>query len=278
MEINSQRYISDCRIILDQKESGVFIGLPTDTTVAFMENCKKANYVVRQFNLNTPANSDSWNMLSEIQKNPERATDLANILCNTLTDWTIQPAASLLESLMLYVAFNDDYKNTDQNMFGVYYALLAATEQGEIYNWYDLNEFYRQQPRCVEAYHAYQSYPEAMKQKAAGMLLSMLNGICINSMRPALSENDMDLSLPCKIPCAYFIIPSLLHPMRNVLESLFLFSLFSNILDGAERAKNKQCAVPVSVLTKFYDLQTFGRFSRQELDYMESRNIKLKVF
>lgn len=278
MEMNLKHYMSDCRTILEQKESGIFIGLPTDATVAFMENCKKANYVVRQFNLNTPADSNSWNMLTEIQKNPEQTTDLANILCNTLTDWTIQPAAaSLLESLMLYVAFNDDYKDTDQNIFGVYYALLAAAEQGEIYDWDDLNAFYKQS-RCVEAYHAYQSYPKAMQKKAAGMLLSTLNGICTNSMRPALSENDIDLSLPCKIPCAYFIIPSLLHPIRNILESLFLFSLFSHILNGAERAKDKQCAVPVSVLTKFYDLQTFGRFSRQELDYMESRNIKLKVF
>lgn len=286
MEINFQHYVSDCRAILTRKESGIFIGLPTDATIAFMEDCKKAHYIVRQFNLNAPANSNHWNMLTEVQKNPERATEIANILCNTLTDWTIQPAAaSLLESLMLYVAFDDDYKDMPegQNIIGVYHvllSLLAATSQG-------VNKYFESlcisgkqngNPLRFKSYYAYRSYPKSVQKKAAGMLLSALNGILADSIQSILLENDIDLALPARVPCAYFIIPSLLHPMRNVLESLFLFSLFSNILDETEKSKDKRCAVPVSVLTKFYDLQTFGRFSRQKLDYMEGKNIQLKVF
>ncbi|MCL2392662.1 MAG: type IV secretory system conjugative DNA transfer family protein [Oscillospiraceae bacterium] len=219
------------------------------------EYLRDCGYVVKVFNLISPENSDSWNCLREIEgDNPEL---MAQIFCdvvirNTLLNGKMDPfwdtgAISLLKALCLYVV--KVYPESDRNI-GEVYKLLAGVASGG--DGGGLKAAFSALPFGHSAKVPFDIFQQASDNVQSGIIIGLANRIQvfqIEVLRTITSHSDgIDLTLPGKQRCAYFLITSDQDSTFDFLSSLFLSFLFIKLVRFADSQPNQKLPVPVHLL------------------------------
>ena len=209
---------------------------------------RSRGYTVKLFNLADPAHSDSWNCLDEIEGDQLRAQTFVNtIMSNTYSGkddyfWN-NCEMNLLKTVSLYVELDNDCKH--KNM-GTAYDLFSKDTR-------DLEQKFgrlRENHPAKRAYNLYRKSAEKVSGNVAMGLGNRLQVFQNDMIRSITSYNEIDLSLPAKEKCAYYVVISDQDRSFDFLSSLFFAFLFIDTIRYADRfAKRRgKCDVPIKII------------------------------
>lgn len=232
-------------------------------------------YTVKVFNLVTPAASDSWNCLSEI--NGQEL--LAQLFCDVIIKNTGSERGdhfwdsaemNLLKALVLYVERN--YPKERRNI-GEVYQLLATSEEKE------LNALFDVLPIGHPAKAPYSIFKQSGESVRGGVIIGLGSRLQVfqnQDIRNITAYDEIDLELPGKQPCAYYCITSDQDSTFDFLSSLFLSFIFIKLVRYAdEKCPGGALPVPVHVLGE--ELCACGVIPdlSRKISVIRSRNISM---
>ena len=213
----------------------------------------KHGYCVRAVNFLDMAHSDGWNCLYSLDQETQLVQTVANtIIQNTsgpkeADDFWSRAELNLLMALIHYVCNLKDANGKllpiEQRGLGDVYQLLANKSIQEI------NRTLAQLPPEHPAKGHHGLFLKARENLWGNIAIGLGNRLAIfqNKLVDSITRNhDVDLLLPGKQPCAYFVIISAQDSAYRFLSSLF-FSLALPRLSDYARLKGKGGRLPVLV-------------------------------
>ena len=214
---------------------------------------KEHGYCVRAVNFLDMAHSDGWNCLYSLDKETQLVQTVANtIIQNTsgpkeVDDFWSRAELNLLMALIHYVCNLKDANGKllpiEQRGLGDVYQLLANKSIQEI------NRTLAGLPPEHPAKGHHGLFLKARENLWGNIAIGLGNRLAIfqNKLVDAITRNhDVDLLLPGKQPCAYFVIISAQDSAYRFLSSLF-FSLALPRLSDYARLEGKGGRLPVLV-------------------------------
>ncbi|WP_367181015.1 VirD4-like conjugal transfer protein, CD1115 family [uncultured Oscillibacter sp.] len=232
-------------------------------------------YTVKVFNLVTPAASDSWNCLSEIEGQELMAQLFCDVIIkNTGSDrgdhfWD-SAELNLLKALVLYVerGYPEDRRN-----IGEVYQLLAMSSEKE------LNALFDVLPVSHPAKAPYSIFKQSSESVRGGVIIGLGSRLQVfqnKDIRNITGYDEIDLELPGKQPCAYYCITSDQDSTFDFLSSLFLSFIFIKLVRYADQnCPGGALPVPVHVLGE--ELCACGVIPdlSRKISVIRSRNISM---
>ena len=185
------------------------------------EYLRSHQYTVRVFNLVTPAASDSWNCLAEINGQELMAQLFCDVIIkNTGSErgdrfWD-NAEMNLLKALVLYV--DRCYPEGKRNIGEVYQLLSTSSEK-------ELNALFDVLPISHPAKAPYNIFKQASESVRGGVIIGLGSRMQVfqnSGIRNITAFNEIDLELPGTQPCAYFCITSDQDSTFDFLSSLYL--------------------------------------------------------
>ena len=214
---------------------------------------KEHGYCVRAVNFLDMAHSDGWNCLYSLDKETQLVQTVANtIIQNTsgpkeADDFWSRAELNLLMALIHYICNLKDANGKllpiEQRGLGDVYQLLANKSIQEI------NRTLAGLPPEHPAKGHHGLFLKARENLWGNIAIGLGNRLAIfqNKLVDAITRNhDVDLLLPGKQPCAYFVIISAQDSAYRFLSSLF-FSLALPRLSDYARLEGKGGRLPVLV-------------------------------
>lgn len=236
---------------------------------------EKMGYTVKIFNLVSPENSDSWNCLAEIEGQELIAQLFCDVVIkNTGSDrgdhfWD-NSELNLLKALALYV--DQAYPPEGRNIGQVYKLLTLKTES-------ELDSIFEGLPPTHPAKAPYNIFQQASQTVRSGIIIGLGSRISVfqnKLIRHITSRNDIDLTLPGKERCAYYVVNSDQESTFDFLASLFLSFLFIKLVRFADRqCEGGSLPVPVHVLGE--ELTACGIIPdlSRKISVIRSRNLSM---
>ena len=239
------------------------------------EYLRDQGYTVKVFNLVTPAASDSWNCLSEI----EGQELMAQLFCDVIIKNTgsgrgdhfwDNAELNLLKALVLYV--EQGYPE-GRRTIGEVYQLLAMSSEKE------LNALFDVLPISHPAKAPYSIFKQASESVRGGVIIGLGSRLQVfqnQDIRNITGYDEIDLELPGKQPCAYFCITSDQDSTFDFLSSLFLSFIFIKLVRYADQnCPGGALPVPVHVLGE--ELCACGVIPdlSRKISVIRSRNISM---
>ena len=232
-------------------------------------------YTVKVFNLVTPAASDSWNCLSEI----EGQELMAQLFCDVIIKNTgngqgdhfwDNAELNLLKALVLYVERN--YPEDRRNIGEVYQLLAMSSEK-------ELNALFDVLPISHPAKAPYSIFKQSSESVRGGVIIGLGSRLQVfqnQDIRNITGHDEIDLELPGKQPCAYYCITSDQDSTFDFLSSLFLSFIFIKLV----RYADQNCpggALPVPVHMLGEELCACGVIPdlSRKISVIRSRNISM---
>ena len=247
--------------------------LYADTSELF----RKHGYKVRVFNLLRPELGDSWNCMFDLGGDTLMAQVLTDvIIANTTGDEKGDPfwdngEANLLKSLILYVDLDTTRKPEERNLPAVYQMLTNNTVP-------QLNALFDRLPLDHPARAPYSLFSQSSETVRAGVVLGLgtrLQVLQSEAVRRITRHSDIDLVLPGKEKCAYFIILDDQNSSLEFLSSLFFAFLFIRLVRYADSTPEQRCKVPVNIiLDEMNNIGVIPDFGRR-LSTVRSRSIQI---
>ena len=239
------------------------------------EYLRDQGYTVKVFNLVTPAASDSWNCLSEI----EGQELMAQLFCDVIIKNTgsgkgdrfwDNAELNLLKALVLYV--ERGYPKDKRNIGEVYQLLTMSSEK-------ELNALFDVLPVTHPAKAPYSIFKQASESVRGGVIIGLGSRLQVfqnQDIRNITGYDEIDLELPGKQPCAYFCITSDQDSTFDFLSSLFLSFIFIKLV----RYADQECpggALPVPVHVLGEELCACGVIPdlSRKISVIRSRNISM---
>lgn len=205
-------------------------------------------YIVKVFNLVTPASSDSWNCLAEIQGQELMAQLFCDVIIkNTGSErgdhfWD-SAEMNLLKALVLYV--DQGFPEKRRNIGEVYKLLTLNSVK-------DLNSLFDVLPADHPAKGPYNIFKQSSESVQGGVIIglgSRLQTFQNQDIQMITSRNEIDLELPGKARCAYYCITSDQDSTFDFLSSLFLTFAFIRLVRYADQeCPGGMLPIPVHVL------------------------------
>ena len=232
-------------------------------------------YTVKVFNLVTPAASDSWNCLSEI----EGQELMAQLFCDVIIKNTGSERGdhfwdsaelNLLKALVLYV--ERGYPLEKRNIGEVYQLLAMSSEK-------ELNALFDVLPVTHPAKAPYSIFKQSSESVRGGVIIGLGSRLQVfqnQDIRNITGYDEIDLELPGKQPCAYFCITSDQDSTFDFLSSLFLSFIFIKLVRYADQnCPGGALPVPVHVLGE--ELCACGVIPdlSRKISVIRSRNISM---
>ncbi len=212
------------------------------------EYLRDQGYTVKVFNLVTPAASDSWNCLSEI----EGQELMAQLFCDVIIKNTgsgrgdhfwDNAELNLLKALVLYV--EQGYPEGKRTIGEVYQLLAMSSEK-------ELNALFDVLPVTHPAKAPYSIFKQSSESVRGGVIIGLGSRLQVfqnQDIRNITGYDEIDLELPGKQPCAYFCITSDQDSTFDFLSSLFLSFIFIKLVRFADqKCPGGALPVPVHVL------------------------------
>lgn len=232
----------------------VFVTDPKGELFEKMANYfKKKGFDVKAINFLDMAHSDGWNCLYSLDTETQLVQTVANtIIQNTsgpkeADDFWSRAELNLLMALIHYVCNLRDEKGNllpiEQRSLGDVYRLLAHKSINEI------NSILAQLPPDHPAKGHHGLFLKARENLWGNIAIGLGNRLAIfqNPLVDKITRNhDVDLLLPGKKPCAYFVIISAQDSAYRFLSSLFFSLAFPRLSDYA-RLHGKNGRLPVMV-------------------------------
>ena len=230
--------------------------LYADTAVLFRKN----GYEVRVFNLVTPEHGDSWNCMSDLCGDTLMAQVLTNVIISNTSEgkgdhfWD-NGEANLLKALVLYVDQDRSRSAESKNLAAAYQLLTQNSER-------QLTAIFEKLPLDHPARAPYNLFAQASDTVRSGIVLGLgtrLQVLQNESVRNIISRSDIDLTLPGKKKCAYFVVLSDQDATMAFLSSLFFSFLFIKLTRYADSTPESRCKVPVNfILDEFNNIGKLG--------------------
>ena len=232
-------------------------------------------YTVKVFNLVTPAASDSWNCLSEI----EGQELMAQLFCDVIIKNTgngqgdhfwDNAELNLLKALVLYV--ERGYPEGKRNIGEVYQLLAMSSEK-------ELNALFDVLPISHPAKAPYSIFKQSSESVRGGVIIGLGSRLQVfqnQDIRNITGYDEIDLELPGKQPCAYYCITSDQDSTFDFLSSLFLSFIFIKLVRYADQnCPGGALPVPVHVLGE--ELCACGVIPdlSRKISVIRSRNISM---
>ena len=205
-------------------------------------------YTVKVFNLVTPACSDSWNCLAEIEGQELMAQLFCDVIIKNTGDgrgdhfWD-NAEMNLLKALVLYV--ERGYPAEKRNIGEVYQLLTMSSEK-------ELSALFEVLPVEHPAKGPYSIFQQSSESVRGGVIVGLGSRLQVfqnRDIRMITARDEIDLELPGKQPCAYYCITSDQDSTFDFLSSLFLSFIFIKLVRFAdERCPGGRLPVPVHVL------------------------------
>lgn len=205
-------------------------------------------YTVKVFNLVTPASSDSWNCLAEIEGQELMAQLFCDVIIKNTGDgrgdhfWD-NAEMNLLKALVLYV--ERGYPAENRNIGEVYKLLTMSSEK-------ELNALFEVLPVEHPAKGPYNIFQQSSESVRGGVIIGLGSRLQVfqnQDIRNITSYDEIDLELPGKQPCAYYCITSDQDSTFDFLSSLFLSFIFIKLVRYADqKCPGGRLTVPVHVL------------------------------
>ena len=239
------------------------------------EYLRDQGYTVKVFNLVTPAASDSWNCLSEI----EGQELMAQLFCDVIIKNTgsgrgdhfwDNAELNLLKALVLYV--EQGYPEGKRTIGEVYQLLAMSSEK-------ELNALFDVLPVTHPAKAPYSIFKQSSESVRGGVIIGLGSRLQVfqnQDIRNITGYDEIDLELPGKRPCAYFCITSDQDSTFDFLSSLFLSFIFIKLV----RYADQECpggALPVPVHVLGEELCACGVIPdlSRKISVIRSRNISM---
>ena len=239
------------------------------------EYLRDQGYTVKVFNLVTPAASDSWNCLTEI----DGQELMAQLFCDVIIKNTgsgkgdrfwDNAELNLLKALVLYV--EQGFPKGKRNIGEVYQLLTMSSEK-------ELNALFDVLPVTHPAKAPYSIFKQASESVRGGVIIGLGSRLQVfqnQDIRNITGYDEIDLELPGKQPCAYFCITSDQHSTFDFLSSLFLSFIFIKLVRYADQ-KCPGGALPVPVHVLGEELCACGVIPdlSRKISVIRSRNISM---
>ena len=240
-------------------------------------------YNVKVFNLVDPQYSDSWNCLGEIAKDPNQMELMAQTFCDVVIKNTSGAKSdhfwdsaemSLLKGLCLYVVGGDRYNNSEKNI-GTVYELLTNNDDRQ------LGEKFGALPDGHSSLPSWNIYRKAGDNVRGNIIIGLgarLQVFQADIIKKITQFNEIDMELPAREKCAYFVIMSDQESTLNFLSSLFFSFLFIRLVKYADvHGKGGKCDVPVNfILDEFPNIGQIPDFTKK-LSTIRSRDLRVAI-
>ena len=233
------------------------------------------DYTVRAFNLKDFENGDSWNMLTSLD---DKDNGNAKVFAETVvmnagggngedSYWNDNAMNFLKACLLLH--------NTDS--FGALYDFVTGT------NLPDFETAFANSPDRVSALRAFKAFNQCSEQ-VKGQIINGL-GIMIDvfqqdNVRNITDSDEIDLTLPAREKCAYFVITSDQHSTYNFLAMLFWVMSFINLIEYIDKHKDENgdpTTLPINMLfDEFSNIGIIPDFTKR-ISTVRSRNVYLTL-
>ena len=234
------------------------------------------DYTVRAFNLKDFKNSDSWNMIASLDDNDDGNAKIfaETVIANAGGDsnskdsyWNNNAMNFLKACLLLH--------NTDS--FGVLYDFVTGT------NLPDFETAFANSPDRVSALRAFKAFNQCSEQ-VKGQIINGL-GIMIDvfqqdNVRNITDSDEIDLTLPAREKCAYFVITSDQHSTYDFLAMLFWVMSFIKLIEYIDKHKDENgdpTTLPINMLfDEFSNIGIIPDF-KKKISTVRSRHVYLTL-
>lgn len=229
-------------------ESMIVTDSKTELYSDMAEYARAQGYCVRVFNLVTPENSDSWDCLGEVNGSELMAQTFTDVvIANTGSEredhfWD-NAELNLLKSLVLFV---DSSPETMTKTFPEVYRMITMNNETA------LNKIFDRLPVTHPAKAPYNIFKQASDTVRSGIIIGLGTRLQIlqnSAIQNIISHKEIDLELPGRQKCAYFVVISDQDSTFEVLSSLFFSFLFIKLVRYADRyGDNGRLPVPVHII------------------------------
>lgn len=235
---------------------------------------RNLGYVVKVLNLKDMKHSDRWNPLEENENITDVQTSSDVIISNTQrhdkTGDEFWPRAeeNLLKAFEFYFLENISNKNTLTNV----YKHIANGDIGEIDNIF--KKLSPDSPARM-SYNIFASGSDTIKASVITGLGTRLQMFQNEELQNLTSSTDIDLTLPGKVPCIYYIITSDMDSSFDFIASLFYTFLFIKLIRYADSRPDGKCENEVFFwLDEFANMGQIPDFNKK-ISTVRSRGIAL---
>lgn len=236
-------------------------------------------YNVKVLNLVEMLESNKKNFLDEI-RTPLDADVFAQVVIATTEEtkkggdgfWD-RAEQNLLKALLLYVCYDETGKRRNGTM-GEIYDLIATGDKEAV------NQKFERLPQRHPAYGPYMISKMAGGNMWGNIIIGLgtrLQTFQQEEIRSITGESEIDLNLPGREKCAYFVITPDTHPAFNFLSSLFFTFVFVRLIEQADANKTRRLHVPVKMLLdEFANIVSIPDFEKK-IATARSRGIECHV-
>ena len=210
------------------------------TTSGYFRNI---GYVVKVFNLKDMRHSDRWNPLIE-NENINDVQMTANVIIsntqknNGKDEFWPRAEENLLKAFIFFFL----QILIDQNNLTNIYKKIASGDLGEIESMF--KGLPNENPAKM-SYNIFASGSDTIKASVITGLGTRLQSFQNEDLQRLTSDSDIDLTLPAKEPCIYYIVTDDMNGAYDFLSSLFYTFLFIKIVRYADSRPNGKCDVDV---------------------------------
>lgn len=235
---------------------------------------RSIGYTVKVLNLKDMRHSDRWNPLGENELITDVQTSSDVIISNTQRhdkggdEFWPRAEENLLKAFEFYFLETISDKNNLTNV----YKHIANGDISEIDN------IFKKLPPNSPArmsYNIFASGSDTIKASVITGLGTRLQMFQNEDLQKLTSETDIDLTLPGKIPCIYYIITSDMDSSYDFIASLFYTFLFIKLVRYADSTPTGKCENEVFfLLDEFSNLGQIPDFNKK-ISTVRSRGLAL---
>lgn len=216
---------------------------------------REKGYTVKVFNLCDMSHSDRFNPLAQNETINDVQVSTEVIITNTQKkskgdDFWPRAEENLLKAFEFYFLENISDQNTLTNV----YKNIASGDIKEI------DDIFKKLPPDSPAkmsYNIFASGSDTIKASVITGLGTRLQTFQNEDLQKLTSDTDIDLTLPGKEPCIYYIITSDMNSAYDFIASLFYTFLFIKLIRYADSTPNGKCENEVFFfLDEFANLRT----------------------
>lgn len=222
------------------------------TTSSYFRNI---GYVVKVFNLKDMRHSDRWNPLAENENINDVQTSANVIISNTQKksgkdEFWPRAEENLLKAFLFYFL----QILVDQNNLTNIYKKIAGGDINEI------DAMFKGLPNehpAKMSYNIFASGSDTIKASVITGLGTRLQTFQNEDLQRLTSASDIDLTLPAKKPCIYYVVTDDMNGAYDFLSSLFYTFLFIKLVRFADSRPNGKCDIDVfCFLDEFANIRT----------------------
>ncbi len=266
-------------------ESAIITDSKGDLYRKLSQKARDAGYIVKVLNLkpNELKNSDAFHLLKYLEDGDTSVAEmLAKCIIENTTDprqvgdyWALNEMNGY-KALLLYISTNEALKKANRNTLAEMYNICTSNTPSQ------LAALFSGLPKTHPARQAFNIYANC-EPKVQGQILNGM-GIKLSFLtdfnaQQVVSHDEIDLILPMKRPCMYFVVIPDTNKTYNVIANLFFNMMlikqceYSDSLTSIER--NKQLYVNY-ILDEFKATGAINNFDGT-ITTVRSRKIAISI-